>query len=62
MAVSTKQYILLGNALVLGLVVWSGVNLGMTVLGHRLDAGLDARGPVETGRRAAVRSPPPGIL
>ena len=58
MAVSTRHYLLLANLLALGLVVWSGVNLGMTILGHRLEARLEDRGPVETGRRDLVRSRP----
>ncbi|MBU2549954.1 MAG: PDZ domain-containing protein [Proteobacteria bacterium] len=47
MSVSAKQYLWFGNALVLGLVVWSGVNLGMSILGHRMDAGSRSRSTVE---------------
>ena len=46
MAISTKHYLWLGNFLILGLLVWSGVALGMFVTGQWLEKQINAEGPV----------------
>lgn len=52
MSISPKYYLWLGNLLVLGLVIWSGVGLGLSVFGHRLETRLDSKRPVLTDRAA----------
>jgi len=37
MTFSTKHYLWLGNVLLLGVVTWSGVGLGLSILEHRLE-------------------------
>lgn len=52
MSISPKHYLWLGNLLVLGLVIWSGVSLGLSVFGHRLETRLGSKRPVVTDRAA----------
>lgn len=56
MTLSIKHYFRLGNILILGLVVWLAVSLGMSVLGRRIESGLNTRGPVEVNHLAPQRS------
>ncbi|MBW2059946.1 MAG: PDZ domain-containing protein [Deltaproteobacteria bacterium] len=54
MTVSTKHYIWLAHFLILGLIVWSGVHLGATLLAHRLEDRARSQTSVKI---AASRSP-----
>lgn len=58
MTLTMRHTLWLINVLVLGLVVWTAVALGMTVLGRRLIEGLPANGPppVEAVQRTSGRS------
>ena len=58
MTLSTKHYLWLGNLLVLGLIVWSGVSLGMSVLGHGLDVGVHETAPVSSGPGPNIKMRP----
>jgi len=52
MSLAPKHYLWLGNLLVLGLMVWSAVSLGLSVLTHRLEAGLHGRRTFEINEQA----------
>jgi general secretion pathway protein C len=47
MTLSAKHYLWLGHLLILSVIVWSGVNLGMTIFTHRLDDLAGEKAPVE---------------
>ena len=46
MTVPTKYYLWTAHVLILGLIVWSGVNLGTTVLAHRMEDRARDQSPV----------------
>lgn len=58
MSLTTKHYLTFANLLVLGLVVWSGATLGLSIFGHRLESRLNAGKPAEVDRSAAPRQRP----
>ena len=53
--ISTKHYLWAGNVLILGLVVWSAVGFGMSVLEKQMEGVLPDSGPTEIQRRAVSR-------
>lgn len=58
MTIPTRQYIWTANILILCLIVWSGVNLGMTLLGHGLEqqAKIKAPAAVESAKKPTLGS------
>jgi general secretion pathway protein C len=55
MAVSmnAKHYLWVANLLILGLIVWTGLGLGLKWWGERLQSGINQGGPVTAGAAAA---------
>ena len=56
MTFSAKQYLWLGHLLILGIIVWSGVNLGMTFFTHRLDDMAGEKAPIEISENLTPKS------
>ena len=54
-SLSAKHYFWLDNLVVLGLVVWSGVSLGLSIYGHRLENSLRSQRQVKQGRNNTPR-------
>ncbi|MBW2092471.1 MAG: PDZ domain-containing protein [Deltaproteobacteria bacterium] len=52
---STKYYLWLAHLLILGLIVWAGVNLGTTLLAHRLEDRARDQSPVKVAANLAPR-------
>ncbi|MBW2621756.1 MAG: type II secretion system protein GspC [Deltaproteobacteria bacterium] len=53
MTLSAKHYLWLGHLLILSIIVWSGVNLGMTIFTHRLDDMAGEKAPIEISENLA---------
>jgi len=56
MTLSVKHYLWLGHLIILGIIVWSGVNLGMTIFTHRLDDLAGEKAPVEISENLTPQS------
>lgn len=56
MTISTKHYLWMGHLLILGVIVWSGVNLGMTLFAYRLDDWAKEKAPVEISESLVPQS------
>jgi len=52
MSLAPKHYLWLGNLLVLGLMVWTAVGLGLSVLTHRLETSLSRQRTVEINEQS----------
>ncbi|MBW1710235.1 MAG: type II secretion system protein GspC [Deltaproteobacteria bacterium] len=55
MTVSTKYYLWLAHLIILGLIVWSSVNLGSTLLAHRLEDRVRGQATVKVAKNLAPR-------
>ncbi len=56
MTISTKHYLWIGHLLILSVIVWSGVNLGMTLFAYRLDDLAKEKAPVEISESLVAQS------